>query len=353
MTYFVTRRCNAKCPYCFYLQRDADDITSESELAQRELSLAEIRKISGSLGSLLWLAFSGGEVFMRRDIVEISRVFYDNNKPVYMLYPTNGLTPEIIYRAMREILEICRNSVVIVKLSIDDIHERNDILRNTPGHFARTLRTYELLSRLKPKYDNFELGVNTVFCALNQDNMQNIIDFVSELEYVGAHTISLIRGDLKYPHYKNVDLNKYRYYTEVLAKRLRQAKSPRYGFAGGRIKLAQDILQRRLIHQTQSEQRRIIPCFAGRANVVLTENGGVYACESFSHEFGNVRDHDYNINAVMETDTAKSALEKIGNACCYCSHECYFITNIMLNPNLYPGVVKEYLQLRTAMADGM
>jgi MoaA/NifB/PqqE/SkfB family radical SAM enzyme len=59
LTYFLTRKCNANCPYCFYL-KSADN----HESAAPELSLDEIQNISGSLGNLLWLAFSGGGIFL-------------------------------------------------------------------------------------------------------------------------------------------------------------------------------------------------------------------------------------------------------------------------------------------------
>ena len=30
---------------------------------------------------------------------------------------------------------------------------------------------------------------------------------------------------------------------------------------------------------------------------------------------------------------------------CHCTHECYFITNILFDPRRYPALLKEYLQL--------
>ena len=33
------------------------------------------------------------------------------------------------------------------------------------------------------------------------------------------------------------------------------------------------------------------------------------------------------------------------NKNCYCTHECYFMTNILFNPRLYPALAREYIQL--------
>ncbi|NIS73728.1 MAG: radical SAM protein, partial [Deltaproteobacteria bacterium] len=81
LTFFLTRRCNARCPFCFYLR-------SGGKKDPEELSLDEIGTISSSFGKLLWLAFSGGEIFLRNDLADITRVFYENNKPAIILLPT-------------------------------------------------------------------------------------------------------------------------------------------------------------------------------------------------------------------------------------------------------------------------
>ena len=345
LTFFVTRKCNARCPYCFYLQSAG---TAQPDAA--ELSLEEIGKISNSLGSLLWLAFSGGEIFLRKDLVEISRLFHRQNRPAIMLYPTNGLLPQLIHDSMAQILRDCRDSVVVVKLSLDGVGAAHDALRGTRGGFDKLMQTYRLLAGLLREHPNFELGINTVFCAGNQDRMDEIIEFVHGLEHVRTHTISLARGDLADPNYKAVDHAKYERAVGTLAANLRERKAPTYAFRGGRLKAAQDILQRRLIHRTLLEQKRQIPCYAGRLNLVLSETGEVYPCEIRPESFGNVRAHGYDLDTVLRTAAARATLASIGRAECHCTHECYFITNILFNLRCYPALAGEWLRLRPARA---
>ena len=339
LTFFVTRKCNSKCPFCFYLK------SAENKVSAEELSLDEIQKVSQSLGSLLWLAFSGGEIYLRDDLVEISKVFYRNNRPAIMLYPTNGLLPELIRDRTEEILRHCKKSVIVVKLSIDGLNEEHDNLRNTPHSFDKTMKTYNLLEKLLEKYPNFELGVNTVFCSENQDSMDRIIDFVSGLKNIKTHTISLIRGSLEDESYKKIDYKKYLHAIKRLEENLKNKTSGTYRFRGARIKAAQDILQRNLIHRTLLEQKRLTPCYAGRLNLVLTESGDVYPCEILTERLGNVKDYEYNIKKILRTENAKKILASIQDNKCFCTHECYFMTNILFNPRLYPKLAKEYLQL--------
>lgn len=340
LTFFVTRKCNARCPFCFYIN-NANERTADT----KELSLQEIRNISLSMDKLLWLAFSGGEIFLRKDIVDISQIFYEQNKPSIMLFPTNGYLPELIFDRIEEILKTCGHSVVVVKLSMDGLYDDHDRLRDTPGSFKKVLETYHLLGQLLGRYPNFELGINTLFCSGNQDKMDEIIDFVKGLEHVNTHTISLVRGKLLNPQYKQVDPWKYRHAIKRLQENIRNKTSGIYRFKGASLKAAQDILQRRFIHETMEQQKRQISCYAGRLNLVMTESGEVYPCEILSTSFGNIRDFDYNMEEIIQSERAEPILDSIDKNHCFCTHECNFITNILFNPRLYPALVKEYVQI--------
>ncbi len=336
LTFFLTRRCNSSCPFCFYLKsRDS------ARPPGRELDLDEIKRIAASFGDLLWLAFSGGEIYLRDDLAEISRTFYLNNRPPIMLFPTNGLLPELIMERTERIVRECPQSVIAVKLSLDGLEEDHDRIRNTPGSFGKTMETYHLLARLIGRYPNFELGINTVFCSDNQDRMNDIIDFVCGLKDIKTHTISLIRGDLTRDGLKQVDTGKYNSAIARLERNLKDKVAATYRFRGAKIKAAQDIIQRNLIHKTMQEKKQLLHCYAGKLNIVLSETGELYPCEILTKSFGNVRDHDLDIRKALATSRAASIKDRQ----CYCTHECYFMTNILFNPRLYPALLKEYLQI--------
>jgi radical SAM protein with 4Fe4S-binding SPASM domain len=293
----------------------------------------------------MWLAFSGGEIFLRDDIVEITNIFYGRNRPAIILLPTNGLLPELIRERVEAILRMCKKSTVVVKLSLDGLHEVQDSLRGVKGAYEKTMKTYRLLGELIAGYPNFELGINTVFCSENQGNMDDIIDFVNDLDNIKTHTISLIRGDVSNDDLKDVDIEKYHKTIRKLEENLKKKIARTYRFRGGRLKAAQDILQRRLIYETRVQKRQLIPCFAGRLNLVLTETGALYPCESFDKKMGNVRDHGYDIKRLLKSEQARKVLGEIRENKCYCTHECYLMTNIIFNASTYPSLIKEYMQL--------
>ena len=341
-TFFLTRRCNAKCPFCFYTSKQ-----NEAPSASSELSIDEIERIAPQLGKLLWLAFSGGEIFLRSDLVEITKLFYKTNKPAIILLPTNGLLQDTIYHNVETILRACPESSIVVKLSLDGPEPVHDELRGVPGSFQKTLKTCSALGRLVDKYPNFELGINTVFCQANQDLVDGVIDLVQTLPHVKTHTVSLIRGEVFREDLKQVDLEKYKKVIDRLEFDLKKRLAAVYGFRGAKLKAAQDILQRRNIYEAAHQSQRTSPCYAGKLNLVLTETGDLYPCEDFSEKmkFGNVREAEYDLQQLLESDRGRKILEFINDKGCHCTHECYFMTNILFNPSNYPALLKEYLQL--------
>lgn len=341
-TFFLTRRCNARCPFCFYTSQQ-----TRTSAEPAELSLAEIEKIAPQLGTLLWLAFSGGEIFLRQDLVEITKLFYKATKPAIILLPSNGLLQERIVSSVRSILEECPKSSVVVKLSLDGPAPVHDELRGVPGAHAKVLKTCEALGALAEKHENFDLGINTVFCRANQDHMDAVVDLVQTLPHVTTHTVSLIRGEVCRKDLKEVDLAKYRKISARLESDLKKNLAAVYSFRGAKLKAAQDILQRRLIFDATQQTERTAPCYAGLLNLVLTETGDLYPCEDFSAKmrFGNVRESNYCLQRLLQADRGRKIIDFIDKKCCHCTHECYFMTNILFNPSRYPALFRKYMQL--------
>lgn len=336
LTFFVTRRCNLRCPFCFYQQaRDAPG-------AAPELTAEEVRRVAGSLGRLLWVAFSGGEPFLREDLAELAGIFHDANRVAFFTLPTNGLLTEVVAERTEEILDRCPESVVVLKLSLDGVGPAHDAVRRAPGAFEKAMRTCQRLAALAERHPRLELGVNTLYCSETQGRMDEIIELVHGLPGVRSHTLTMVRGNLPEARYREVDLAGYREAIRHLESRWRSGGHRRPRFGGARLKAAQDRLQKRLICRTLSERRRVAPCYAGRLSLVLSESGEVRACEERPAEsFGNVREAGYDLGRLLRTERARRIRGQIAAGGCHCSHECNLLTNILFNPAMQPRLLWE------------
>ncbi len=85
LIFHVTFRCNARCRFCFNWR----EINQNKD---KELSLEEIQKISENLPRFPWLLLSGGEPFLRSDLVDLIETFHRNNKVAHVTIPTNGIS---------------------------------------------------------------------------------------------------------------------------------------------------------------------------------------------------------------------------------------------------------------------
>ncbi len=340
LTYFVTRRCNARCPFCFYER--ARDAPGPAE----ELTPGEIRRVARTLDRLLWVLFSGGEPFLREDLVELSAAFHDANDASFLTYPTNGLLPEVVAETTEAILKRCADSVIVVKLSLDGVGEDHDALRRVPGGFRAAMRTWERLAALARAHPRLELGVNTLVCSANQRRVDAIVDFVRGLDGVRAHTLTLVRPGAKDPGWQDVDPDLYARAVRHLEARW-SAGVPRHRFAGAGLKAAQDHVQRQVVLRTMTERRRLVPCYAGRLNLVLTERGELHPCEGrWDLSFGNVRDAGYDVGRMLRAERASRVREEIARGACHCTNECNLLTNILFNPRMHPGLVRDWARLR-------
>ena len=82
LIFFATSRCNLSCSHCFY----HDSLNKKFN----ELSLDEIDSFTKTMDPLLHLVLTGGEPYLRHDLDQIARIFYENTKVPILTIPSNG-----------------------------------------------------------------------------------------------------------------------------------------------------------------------------------------------------------------------------------------------------------------------
>lgn len=335
LTLFVTRRCNAHCPYCFYLAAAGCEPAPAPEL-----SLDEYERLAPTVGPLLWLAFSGGEPVLRRDLPDIAAVFARHCRPCFLTLPTNGLLPAATAAMAERILAACPRSTVVVKVSIDGVGDGHDALRGVPGAYDKAIASCRLLADLAHRQPRLQLGVNTVLTAVNHETVGRLVDEVAAMEGVGGHTISLVRGRLAQPRYLDVPPQAFR---EVQDHLHRPGKARRYSFVGGRLKAAEERMRAELVAEIAATGCSPLPCHAGRLSIVLSETGEVFSCEMIDQSFGNLRDYGYDLRRVLVSERARKGLRRI-DAGCACTHECALMLNILFSPAAYPRLLRRLMK---------
>ncbi len=120
MIHYVTDKCNAKCEHCFYWK---------SLGGKYEPSLEEIEKLVKGMPKLNSVSLTGGEPFLREDIVDVALIWA--KKADRISIPTNGLLTERIVKDVREILDKTKDmgTSVSVQVSLDGLKRLHDKTR--------------------------------------------------------------------------------------------------------------------------------------------------------------------------------------------------------------------------------
>jgi MoaA/NifB/PqqE/SkfB family radical SAM enzyme len=323
-THFVTSVCNARCSHCFY----------PINAGKNELTLAEIDKLTRTLPPIRLLLIGGGEPFLRRDLPEVVRLYFERTKFFTCSIPTNGFGPEEIARAAETICGFDPGLSFGVTVSIDGFRPFHDAVRRLPGLYDRAVATLENLLALSRSLLNLTVGVTTVFMRDNQKEFEAFCDHVYETHRPHQHSINLIRGEAYDPALKdNLDVDLY--------TRLTRKADGRYppdelasGWRGARTRARREVnfLRSEYIARQANGGPFEQFCLAGEREFVLSEDGVVYGCELIGDPLGNVRDFDYDFRKLRAGPSVAAFDAKKRAALCKCTHECNTRTMLLFDP---------------------
>jgi|SRR3989338_1892777 len=324
ITVSLTYRCNSRCRTCNIYDRKVE-----------EFSLDEFEKTFKSIGrSPYWITFSGGEPFLRRDIVEICKSAYENCKPGIINIPTNGILTERIENGVRDILSGCPDTALIINLSIDGIGDKHDEIRGSNDCFERAMDTYKRLRAIGSS--NLTLGIHTVISRYNVKNIKDIYSHIKELKpdsYVTEMAeerveLATVGADI------SPSLIDYSNAVDFIIKDMKG-----WNMKGiSKITRAFRIHYYKMVKDILRENRILIPCYAGFASCQITPDGNIWACCIKAEDMGNLREAGYDFKKVWFSTKAERLREDIKRRKCFCPLANASYTNMLFSLKTLAGI---------------
>jgi len=335
---FVTDHCEANCKHC---------LLGDKHGSSNELRLEEIEKFSKTMAPILFLLITGGDPFLRDDLYEIIEIFYRNNNAANLGIPTNGFTTTNVVETMEKVLKNCPKMDVAIDISIDGIGTDHDKIRGLPGLFDKAIWTYKELSKLTPKYPNFNLNVAVTVSKYNENNLIELYNYLKKELKVKTINQLLTRGTPRDPEAGNVDMQKYDEFCKLLEKETRTSKLQGYaGYPFSDFVNSMKNIRQKIISEIVREKRRKIPCYAGKLSCVMMSKGDVYPCELLPDSMGNIRDFNYDFKALWLSDKSRRIRNMIDSNSCYCTYECFLTHAILFNLKMYPEILREWTHIK-------
>lgn len=272
LTFPITYLCNSKCQNCQIWKRKP----------KNELSLKEIQKFFKENNQFLWIDISGGEPFIRQDVVEISKAIIKNCKNLYMLhFPTNGLLPDLTVKRIAQIARL-KPSKFVISVSLDGPPKLYKKLRGVDG-FEKALETYKRIKRIP----GVEVFLGMTLSSENYDKIDEIFAAVKEkipsLKYKDFHINVYHTSEHYYGNTGNTLPKK-----EVLIELKCFAKKKGVPFIDPVMFLEHKYIS--YIKKYFTTGKTPLPCQALNASIFLDPQGNVYPCSMYNLKLGNIRE---------------------------------------------------------------
>lgn len=287
VNFAITFLCNSRCRMCdiWTLYR------KDRARAHAELTLEEIQRVFRSplLRGLCSIALTGGEVFLRRDFVEICGFFLTDFPRATITIPTGAINPELNARALHRILTEYRPEPgrIYLSVSLDGIGEVHDRQRG--------IRVYEKAWRVIDEalaLGGIRVGVSFTITRENWRDLERVYELARarglgfNAQFAQNSETYYARTDVE-AAWPIEDLHEIaRALERIAAEHLDRLPWPRRMFD------VQAYYLRRMAAY-QAHPRRLFTCYSGTQSFYLDPYGNVYPCVILSKRLGNVRERSF------------------------------------------------------------
>jgi MoaA/NifB/PqqE/SkfB family radical SAM enzyme len=278
----LTYRCDARCEMCNIWQLKPQEYLSIDDYAKVPESLRDIN-------------ISGGEAFMRKDVVDIVKVVHQKCHRPRIVISTNGFRTAQIIAAMEELRRDIPD--IGVGVSLDGIGETHNRIRGVPQAWENASAT---LRQLKERgFTNVRIG----FTAMNENvqEMRAVYDYAGEMGFQFTTAVAQ-NSDIYFSTQVNQSVSDERLYDAlgyVMKHELMSYHPKRWlraYFESGTLVFNQ-------------EKRRILACRAAIDFFYLAPEGIVYPCLTIPSPMGDLKGRSFE--SVWESEQAEAVRREV------------------------------------------
>ncbi|MBF0485494.1 MAG: radical SAM protein [Candidatus Omnitrophica bacterium] len=329
VTYLVTWRCNGRCVFC--------DVWRKRAEANDELNLDEISKIFCQIKNPDVLRITGGEPFLRKDLLDVINAIDDVGRPSMIHITSNGMLTERIVQVMEA---LTHPKKIHIKISIDHVGKRHDDIRGVPGAYEKAMRSIKELVRLRKVY-KFHVGVNQAIVNESDIEAYGQLKQILSRDNVPIYpTIALQPQNSLYSDKKFTDPNgSVKPFGEFSKKGLKDFISSMLEESKGISDLPERVIDR---YHLQGMYNRIVcgqaspnpPCVALNSHIRILPNGDVPVCLYNGTVVGNLK--QYSLKEIWHSLEVKKQRAWVAQ-CPGCWQSCEAAVNAIYTGDIWKG----------------
>lgn len=312
LNFEVTRRCNGRCVYCNIWKTQSDPALELGPDEIREhLGAREARNL---LSKVSYVNITGGEPFLRDDLLEVCHALREICPKAHFGLVTNGLMPDRVEAMMKRIKEEI-DPRTACGISIDGPPEIDAITRGSAEHYRLAWETAERLRRM-----GIPGAIGTTLNAINFPYILQWKEYVRSRGWELAVSIAATSDHF----YANTGeaIPRPPLIFPILEEVYRDAPTA--------FQFNLDYLRK---------PRQLFPCFSGFNSLFLSVYGDVYPCIHLSECMGNIRREPFR--AIWCGERAREIRRIIRDGKCYCWTACE--AGNTLRTLIYPILLRKLL----------
>ncbi len=300
LSFAITYRCNLRCRMCF--------IWEKPKLP--ELTTQEIESFFTRSNKFSWVGLTGGEVFLREDLLDIVGIILKNCKELCVLhFPTNGYLKDKIVARVREMLAL-KPKRLFITISVDGPMHTHDRLRGTDGSFRNAIDTFVALRNI-PGANPY---LSMTLCGENLGLIDETIASIKDI-YPAYNPNTMMNFNVfqKSAHYfENTHLpplNKI-----LLLRDLKKALA--IVGAGAAIKNYLQNNYLKFCAPYLETGRSPLPCQALSASCLINPYGEVFPCGVYDRKIGNIKECAFRLDKLWNDKEVKMLQRACRNGDC-------------------------------------
>ncbi|NQT30248.1 MAG: radical SAM protein [Candidatus Saganbacteria bacterium] len=299
LTFAITYRCNGRCSTCNIWQREKKDELSLDEIA----TFFEKNKFS-------WINLTGGEPFLRPDLVDIIRIITAETPKLYFLnFTSNGLCPEHYLKEAEKIRSVITIPKFAIGVSIEGPPEIDEKIKGVAKSFTKAIETFKGLKKIfaKTSYQPF------ISYTISPQNLGRL-----------KETISAIRSAV--PDFKltQFHVNLFHFSDHYYGN---QRLKTGTGFDEGALSEIENFLALyrvpanpdtwiekkylKLLISFLEKGQTPLPCQALRASCYIGPSGDIYPCALFDKKLGNLKNCGFDLSRLWNLDETRKIRQTI------------------------------------------
>ncbi|MBF0122390.1 MAG: radical SAM protein [Candidatus Omnitrophica bacterium] len=279
LSFAITYRCNLKCGMCSIWKKPK----------VQELTIDEIDAFFKKSNNFSWVGLTGGEIFLREDLLDIVGIVLRRCKNLCVLhFPTNGYLKDRIVSKVDEMLKL-KPPRLFATISVDGSPQVHDKLRGVPGSWRNAVETFVALQDMPGVSPYISMTISHGNQGTIDETIGAIKDVYPDFDPDKMMNFNIFQKSAHY--YGNTDLG--RLDERLLLEDVRKALTLVGGGAAFKNYLQKNYLKlyESFLHSGKSP----LPCQALSASCFINPYGDVFPCSVFDKTIGNIKEPFFDL----------------------------------------------------------